>query len=553
MRSLHPIILLAALATSATSAGQSLSVTLADKVAQPLPDAAIYDNFGSGMALSGTTLVVGAEHDDEAGTNAGAAYVYELVAGDWIFRQKLWGSDTTDYDRFGSAAVVDGDTLAIAADWDHDAGAQAGSVYVFVRQGGVWVEQAHLTPGDWDPFDHFGYSMALEGDRLVIGAHEPGWSQPSTYYEDHGTVYVFERIGSAWSEAARLRASDGADYDYLGASVALAGDLIVAAAPGNDGPAKNAGAVYVFSFDGLQWNQVAKLWPSTAAQNQSFGSDLALAGTTLVVGAKEESPGSPYSGAAYVFEGAGATWSELQRLAPVGLADYDRFGASLAIDADRLVVSAVESDLQGTDLGAAYVYRRFGGAWHEQAVLLPAGAALDDQLGNHVAIEGQRVVTCSPFADPEFWLPDAGAAWVFELEQSVEHHCPASPHSGGVAARLDARGSLGLAANDLELAVFDGPASQLGLMIYGPDAVQVPFGNGFRCVGGGVVRLLPGFKLDAQGSMVRALDFTQPPLSAGAGQVLTGSTWSFQAWFRDAPAGPGATDFSDAVRLTFQP
>jgi hypothetical protein len=550
---MHALLTHSALALFA-ALGDPLIVENTHEVAQPLLLATLEDHFGSGLALQGNTLVVGAMDDPALGSSAGAAYCFELQGGEWVLQAELFGSNTKANDWFGSAVALDGDTLAIAGEHDNEPGAQGGSVYVFVRQGGAWVEQAHLTPGDWDPFDHFGASLALEGDRLVIGATEPGW--PSFGYQGPGVVYVFERSGTTWTQTARLHAQDGDDYDHLGNSLALQGDTIVAAAPGEDAGALNSGAVYVFTFDGSAWSQVAKLKSGDPSSSQTFGYDVALQGTTLVIGASEDSAALAFGGAAYVFEGAGASWTQVEKLVPADLASFDHFGASVDVDGDRLVVGANEADAAGTDSGATYVFRRFGGAWHELSKLVPEGNQAEDELGRNVAIEGQRVVTASLLAAPEFWLPDAGAAYVLELAESADFYCPASTNSSGKPARIDLGGSLSLAANALTLELHDGPPGQLGMFVYGPNVGQIPLSNGWLCVAPGsvgIVRLPPAFHIDPSGHAARTLDFTAPPLGSGIGQVLAGSTWSFQGWFRDSPAGPGASNLTDAARITYQP
>jgi FG-GAP repeat len=543
-----------ALALLALAHGDPLLIENAKKASQPLILSAMLDHLGAGLALQGNTLVLGAMDDPSLGDSAGAAYCFELTNGTWTFQDELFGSNVKPNDWFGSAVALDGDTLAIAAENDSEPGSGGGSVYVFVRQAGAWVEQAHIKPGDWEPFDRFGASLALEGDRLAVGSTEPNW--PGFWYEGPGVVYVFERNGSTWTQTARLHAENGNDYDHLGNSLALQGDTIVAAAPGDDAGVLNSGAVYVFTFDGSAWSQVAKLKPGDPSALQRFGTDVALQGTTLVIGAEEAMAALSYSGSAYVFEGAGASWTQVQKLVPADLAANDHFGESVAIDGDRLVVGANEADAAGTDSGATYLFRRFGGAWHEMAKLVPEGNQVEDELGKQVALEGQRIVTASPFAAPEFWLPDAGAAYVFELAESADFYCPASTNSSGKPARMGLAGSLSLAANELTLELDAGPAGQLGMFVYGPNVGQIPLSNGWLCVAPGsvgIVRLPPAFHIDPSGHAARTLDFTQPPLGSGLGQVLAGTTWSFQGWFRDSPAGPGASNLTDAARITFQP
>ena len=129
-------------------------------------------------------------------------------------------------------------------------------------------------------------------------------------------------------------------------------------------------------------------------------------------------------------------------------------------------------------------------------------------------------------------------------------YCVTSPNSVGPGAEIGYAGSTSVAANDLLLTVTDGPPGQFALFYYGPDQIQIPFGEGYRCVGGGVFRLIV-IQMDAFGSGTYALDITNPPLPAG--QILNGSTWNFQCWYRDPSGGPSGFNFSDALEAVFCP
>jgi hypothetical protein len=126
----------------------------------------------------------------------------------------------------------------------------------------------------------------------------------------------------------------------------------------------------------------------------------------------------------------------------------------------------------------------------------------------------------------------------------------------GAGARICSFGSTSLAANDFELAAASAPAGKSALFYYGPTQIQVPFGNGYRCVGNGalgVFRLGPPSLTSSEGAALRPVDFTQPPASGGGGAITAGSTWNFQLWYRDPAAGGAGVNLSDALRATFVP
>jgi len=137
-----------------------------------------------------------------------------------------------------------------------------------------------------------------------------------------------------------------------------------------------------------------------------------------------------------------------------------------------------------------------------------------------------------------------------------EGYCASTPSSSGAPALISALGSTSVAANDLSLACSAAAPSQNGLFFYGPDATEIPFGDGFLCVAAGasgIFRLNPPVATDASGAVVRATDYTLPPMSSGAGRIDVGSTWRFQFWFRDPAAGGAGHNLSNGLALTFCP
>ncbi len=152
----------------------------------------------------------------------------------------------------------------------------------------------------------------------------------------------------------------------------------------------------------------------------------------------------------------------------------------------------------------------------------------------------------SPTRNIAWWRPDC----------SVVPYCVTSPNSAGAGALMSTEGSTSICASDFTLYVSGAPKNIPGAFYYGPQQAQVPFGNGWRCVGGGltgIFRLLPAQNTGASGTASRTLDFSLPPIGSGPGQISAGSTWCFQYWYRD-PAGGGSNfNLSDAVQATFVP
>lgn len=265
------------------------------------------ERFGAALAASEDMLVVGAP-DDGAGANfdAGSAYIFQRVDGEWIQRARLVASDRLPGDQFGRSVALSGSTVVVGAHSGVNATtSDRGSAYVFVNRDGSWTQQAKLVEIPFTPqWDFFGHSVSISGERLIVGSprHEVG----STQFQ--GASYVFVRDGESWTLEAKLLADDGAGFDAFGSTVALRGNLAIVAATGSGGPGANyGGAVYVFDRNGNRWLQRTKILSSDLADEDLFGSDMQLFNDQLIVGAAAADGalpfGRPDEGAAYIFEG----------------------------------------------------------------------------------------------------------------------------------------------------------------------------------------------------------------------------------------------------------
>jgi hypothetical protein len=376
-------------------------------------DAAASDVFGHSVAVSGDTAVVGAWRDDHVGaTDAGSAYVFVRTGGVWIQQAKLTASDAAANDEFGHSVAVSGETAVIGARGnDHSGKADAGSAYVFVRTGGVWTQQAKLTALGAAAGDLFGDSVAVSGETAVIGADYDNHAGGS----DAGSAYVFVRSGGVWTQQARLAASDAAASDHFGVSVAIAGETAVIGAYYDDDGGSSAGSAYVFVRSGGVWTQQAKLTASDAAASDYFGRSVAVSGDTAVIGAYGDDDGGSSAGSAYVFVRSGGVWTQQAKLTASDAAASDQFGYSVAVSGGTAVVGTYGDDYAGnTDAGSAYVFVSSGGVWTQQAQLTASDAATDDHFGYSVAVSGDTAVSGACY-DHHAGGVDAGSAYVFDL------------------------------------------------------------------------------------------------------------------------------------------
>ncbi len=309
------------------------------------------------MALAGDTALVGAPDDDiAAGVDAGSVYVFVRSGTTWTEQAHLFASDGAAVDHFGTSVALVGDTALVGAPGDDTAaGVNAGSAYVFVRSGTTWTEQAHLVASDATTLDRFGFSVALAGDTALVGAGE----DDTAAGVDAGSVYVFVRSGMRWTEQAHLFASDGAADDRFGDSVALSGDTALVGSS-FDGTAAGsvAGSAYVFVRSGTTWTEQAHLFASDGASADVFGWSVAVAGDTALVGAFGDITTAGFqTGSAYVFVRSGTTWTEQAHLVASDGRPADRFGGSVALSGDTALVGASGDDRRaGEDTGSAYVF-----------------------------------------------------------------------------------------------------------------------------------------------------------------------------------------------------
>jgi len=256
--------------------------------------------FGHAVALSGVLALVGAPHDDDNGWRSGSAYVFERDPnGLWFQDAKLLADDGEPYDRFGAAVGISGDVTVIGAYYDRDLGDYSGSAYVFERDpNGVWVQAGKLLASDGGPMWSFGESVAVSGERVIVGA-----TTAQVFAPNGGAAYIYERDpNGVWVETAQLVSNDIANSDFFGIAVALDGDIAIVGAENADYNATDSGAAYVFVRQpDATWPQVAKIGASDGRFDDRFGSSVAVSANTAVVGAYQDDDHGTDSGSAYVF------------------------------------------------------------------------------------------------------------------------------------------------------------------------------------------------------------------------------------------------------------
>jgi hypothetical protein len=395
---------------SGTSWSQQAQLTAAD--GRPS------DNFGVSVALSGTTAVVGAYHND-VGLNAdqGAVYVFKRSGAAWSRNAQLTALDGAANDLFGISVAVSGETVAVGASGADVAGhAGQGSVAIYTQPGAPLIPQAQLLAADGAEFDQFGNSVALSGDTAVVGAYVDDVGADA----EQGSAYIFVRNGTTWTEQAHLTAPYGSANDWFGWSVAISGETVVIGAPFDDVSSKpNRGSAHIFVRSGAAWTQQQILFAPDGEVGDAFGYSVALSGETALVGAfHDDIATNSDQGSAHVFMRSGTTWTHQQQLTATSGGAGEQFGFSVALDGETALVGANLEWVAGSvsyeaNQGAAYVFTRNGASWTQQARLTAADGASGDQFGFSVALSDDTAVIGASM-DNVGTQSDQGSAYVFE-------------------------------------------------------------------------------------------------------------------------------------------
>ncbi len=329
------------------------------------PDGAGGDEAGRSIAMSGRRILMGVPFSNAGGlSNRGCAWVFRANAdGSWAPESQLLAPDGLADDEFGISVALDGDAAIVGA-WNDDVGAKvdAGSASVFRRVNGSWIHEATLVAGDGSANDEFGRSVAIRGDVALVGAWLSGLF-------DTGAVYVYRRqANGTWLQTQKLTPPGIASGDQVGTAIAFDGTRAIVGAWGDeDGAAGNTGSATVWrTTGGGPFTFEAKLIGNDVVANDELGRGVAMDDTLAVVGSW------PFFGngvgKAYVFRRSGTTWTQEAKLvAPNGATD-DYFGFSVACASEPgneiVACGAWADDVRGTtNQGSAWLFRHQGRGW----------------------------------------------------------------------------------------------------------------------------------------------------------------------------------------------
>lgn len=330
-----------------------------------------FEQFGISVAADGNLVAVGASNE---GSGPGSVYVFKLVPGtngrqvSWALQTTLHAPDGFFGDQFGRSVAIQGNTLVAAAPSAMSTDGQTGAAYVFVNNNGTWTLQAKLVPQDATHRVGFGFgvnAICISGNIIAVGAPDaPDSTAPGI---QQGAVYVFTNAGGVWTQQAHI-VPDDPQVAELGFSLSLQNDTLLVGAPASSvAGLSEVGAAFIYTRVNGAWTQQARFEPSIDTQDALFGTGVSLDGNTAAVG-------NPGVGIASVFTENSGFWTLQQQITgPVLNSDSD-FATSLKVIGDVLLIGAYEDFRSSDELqtGTAFVYRRGGSTWTEQADLLMA-------------------------------------------------------------------------------------------------------------------------------------------------------------------------------------
>lgn len=358
--------------------------------------------FGSAVDVEGDLVVVGANHDDEMGPDAGAVYIYDVSDPQAPTRlSKFFAADAGAEEYFGYSVAISGNIVAVGSRMDHSAASDPGAVYLFDISNPVEPVQLSRIPGpDPGSDDHFGFSLACSGDILVVGA--PGSSGNT------GMAYTYDIADPENPQPLQLLPPEnGHSEDYFGFSLSCHGTLVVVGAYHDDQFAHDAGAAYM--FDALTGQQLAKFAPDDVTAYKDFGVSVAVSNGIAIVGAWQDCEVATMSGAAYAFDVSDPqNPQQIHKLIPDDLTSDNYFGWAAAIDDGIAVVGAFEADYPGEEAGAAYLFAFNSAPTCEVDLTYMEENFFQPSSGSFVVTEGETIIV--PFTGEDADDDDLAAA-----------------------------------------------------------------------------------------------------------------------------------------------
>ncbi|MEE2752616.1 MAG: FG-GAP repeat protein [Candidatus Latescibacterota bacterium] len=362
--------------------GQSKTKALAESAKLNASDGEPGDYFGYASSTDGTHAIVGAYGDDDRGENAGAAYVFSINNSKWQEDAKLIPLQAHPNEQIGIAVSISGDFAWVGSRGNVEQGLQTGSAYVFRKLDEGWVQVARFRSKAGNRDDRYGLAVSVDGDWAAVGSYGD-----ARRGRDAGSVYVYQLENESWRLNSLIYAPKGKEADFFGFSVDINGDRLIIGAFGDDDKGNRAGAAYIYKQSKNSWQPQVKLTALDGDRHNLFGHSVSLSGDLALVGAHGNRSGGKFSGAAYVFGRTQKGWRQIQKLEAPDKRANKYFGFSVDISPKRILIGARGDSHNGLLLsGSAYLfnlYRKEFGVPTRYIAQLPESR---DFLGRSVSI-----------------------------------------------------------------------------------------------------------------------------------------------------------------------
>lgn len=306
--------------------------------------------FGWDVDLDQNRMLVGAYGAEESGYLLfGNIYFYTFQEGVWNLEEKM-ESPLPEPTKYGFSVALSGD-YGISSKGSNISG-QSRSAFILHNTGADWFTPQQLQSGD----AYFGIDVDMHGEYAIVGAM---LGNKDNYRP--GSAHIYKNNGEDWAKEAVVNPSDQiSGQTYFGEAVAINEHFAVVGAYGAD---DYTGAAYVYIFQDSSWVELQKLTASDGGNYFSFGDDVAIYDSTIIIGASRDGEGGSNAGAAYVFEWEDGLFIQKTKLLPNEVSPYDRFGRAVAVFQNKVLIGASRDDSNEENGGAAYLFEKTGNDW----------------------------------------------------------------------------------------------------------------------------------------------------------------------------------------------
>jgi hypothetical protein len=302
-----------------------------------------YDFFGTSVDIAGNVAVIGSPADQGTGT----AYVFRWNGTNWVEEKILQASDGLSNELFGQSVAINrsADMIVVGAPMD---GLGEGSAYIFTYNGSTWIEQQNIYANDGIAGDKFGFSVSISenGNAILIGETGSNYS---------GKAHVFVKDGNTWVRVSKLLPTNGSNADGFGPSVSINDNFAVVGSRYDDVDFIDCGSAHIFKRDGNNWTWLYKISADDRHENQRFGY-VGISSDLIIVGATHDNQNGLDAGAAYIFKYNGKFWTQAAKILPVDGFAEDWFGSSVKINGTLAIIGSPYDNDNGSNSGSAYIY-----------------------------------------------------------------------------------------------------------------------------------------------------------------------------------------------------